>query len=123
MESNKPQPAAQPAPGANEVVKDTMTLVGDMFNKGIALGGKTTQAKADAEIAAARASVAANDPSASMGMLTQIIALARSLAPTPAAVTGTAANQDFTAILNNMAQQNSALQQKYLRCCRAKSTP
>jgi hypothetical protein len=109
-EQNKPQPAAQPAPGANEVVKDTMTLVGDMFNKGIALGEKTTQAKADAEIAAARASVAASDPSASMGMLTQIIALARSLAPTPATAAG--ATQDFTAILNNMAQQNSALQQK-----------
>jgi hypothetical protein len=105
------QTPAQPAPGSTEVAKEAMSMARDVFQQGLNLGKETVQAQADAKVAAARAEVEASNPAASMGMLTQIITLAKSLAPTPAAATG-GGNQDFTAILNNITSQNSALQQK-----------
>jgi hypothetical protein len=112
VESNKAQPAAQPAPGSSEVAKEAMLMARDVFQQGLNLGKETIQAQADAKVAAAQAAATAADPSASLGILTQVIALAKSLAPTPATGAGGGATQDFTAILNNMATQNSALQQK-----------
>jgi hypothetical protein len=112
VEMGKTQAPPAAPPGSTEVAREAMLMARDVFQQGLNLGKETVQAQADATVAAAKAESQASNPTQAIDNVVQLIGLVKSLMPTPALATGGGQSQDFTAILNNMASQNSQLQQK-----------
>jgi hypothetical protein len=104
------QPATPAAiPSTTEVAKEAMGMAREMFREGLDLGQATVQAKADAKVAEAKAAASAGDPTQSIGMLTQLIALAKSLMPaTPTAVEGQ--SEAMTTLIGKLVDRESTTQ-------------
>ena len=82
-EQQKPQAAALPTQSATDAAKETVAMAREVFNQGIELGKATTQAQADAQVAAATAGQ--QTPQQAMGIFKEVADVLRSMQPAAAA--------------------------------------
>jgi len=110
LAERKPELAqTQPQPGAADTAKAAMDMARDVFKQGMDLGQETVTAKANAEIAEAKAKAEAANPAQSMTMLTQIIDLVQKIAPKPAEAAA-APPQDLTGLIKMLMERGDNLQ-------------